>query len=152
FVLIAAVTTLIAVWKLPAYARDPWEYDFDKLGSKGARSTGAFKWTEKADAIVRGTKNLEGALVLADRPDQVLPVKAKILANDAADPRGPLVAAVNTIWDYLPGTTEEQKTKLEVLDRIRERITPTVLRRLTEDEAKRLREMTPPDTLHVIGP
>ena len=32
----------------PSFLRDPWEYDFDKLGSKGARTNGAFQATEKA--------------------------------------------------------------------------------------------------------
>jgi uncharacterized protein len=152
FVLIAAAVTLVAVWKLPNYLRDPWEYDFDKLGSKQARTTGAFKWTAKADAIVQGTKNLEGLLALVDRPEQVLPVKERILANDAADPNGSLIAAVTTIWDYLPGTPEDQAAKLEALTRIRERITPRVLARMSDDEADRLREMTPPEELHVLTP
>jgi hypothetical protein len=82
----------------------------------------------------------------------VLPVKQRILANDAADPRGSLIAAVNTIWDYLPGTQDEQTAKLEVLTRIRERITPNVLGRMSEDEANKLREMTPPEALHVLSP
>ena len=150
FVGVAIAVTLVAVWKLPAFLRDPWEYDFDKLGSKGARTTGAFQWTEKADAILRGKKSLEGALVLADKPEQVLLVKQRILANDAADPRGALIEAVNTIWDYLPGTPEEQAAKLAVLTQMRERITPRLLDSLSADEAKRLREMTPPETLRVL--
>ncbi len=150
FVGIAIVTTLVAAVQLPVFLRDPWEYDFDKLGSKGARSTGAFQWTEKADAIVRGKKTLEGAIVLADRPDQVLRVKERILANDAADPRGPLIEAVNTLWDYLPGSPEEQAQKLRVLAQLRERITPAVLARLSVSEAKKLEDLMPPPTLRVL--
>ena len=152
FVAIAIGLTLVAAWKLPSYLRDPWEYDFDKLGSKAARKTGAFQWTQKANAIIRGKKTLEGAVVLADRPEQVLPVKARILANDAADPRGRLIEAVNTVWDYLPGAPEEQQAKLLVLARIRDRITPGVLARMAEDEATKLRRMIPPDALHVLAP
>jgi uncharacterized protein len=59
---------------------------------------------------------------------------------------------VNTIWDYLPGTPEEQAAKLEVLTRIHGRITPGVLGRMKEEEAKNLREMDPPETLRVIAP
>ncbi|MCL2779282.1 MAG: MMPL family transporter [Polyangiaceae bacterium] len=151
-VTVAALVTLAAAWRLPAFLRDPWEYDFDKLGSKGARTTGAFQWTAKADAIVRGRKNLEGALILADKPEQVLQVKERILANDAADPKGPLIQEVITIWDYLPGTPEVQQEKLEVLTRIRERITPRVLSRMAEEDAKNLREMIPPETLGALAP
>ncbi len=151
FIAIAAVVTIAAVWKLPTFLRDPWEYDFDKLGSLGARNSGAFKATKKANDIVRGKKNLEGAIVLADRPEQVPEVKKRILERDAADPQGPLIDAVNTIWDYLPGTPAEQEEKLLVLARIHGRITPGVLGRMKEDEANNLREMDPPDTLHVLA-
>src|SRR5262249_14807765 len=78
FVVIGGVLTCIAAVKLPGYLRDPWEYDFDKLGSKGARVSGAFQWSETASKILQGTKTLEGSLVLADSPEQVPLVKERI--------------------------------------------------------------------------
>jgi uncharacterized protein len=152
FVGIAAFMTVLAIWKLPGFLHDPWEYDFDKLGSKGARSSGAFQVSAKASKILQGTRNLEGAVVLADKPEQVPLVKERILANDAADPKGSLIDSVTTIADYLPGALAEQRAKLDVLDRIRERITPGVLARLGEDEARMLRDMIPPSSLHVLEP
>jgi predicted RND superfamily exporter protein len=151
FVGVAAVITLMAVWRLPAFLRDPWEYDFDKLGSTGARQSGAFAWSAKANAILRRGKNQGGTLVLADKPEQVALVKARILANDAADPQGALIESVTTLWDYLPGTRDEQTAKLEVLTRIRDRITPRVLDRMSEEDANKLREMKPPEDLRVVG-
>jgi len=152
FVGIAAVLTLVALWKLPAFLRDPWEYDFDKLGSQGARTSGAFQVSAKADRILQGKMNLAGSLVLADRPDQVPLVKARILANDAADPAGALIDGVSTVWDFLPGSPQEQAVKLEVLERIRERITERVLARSSASEAETLREMKPPPNLRVLAP
>jgi predicted RND superfamily exporter protein len=152
FVALAAVVTLLALWKLPTYLQDPWEYDFDKLGSMGARKSGAFHWSHEADRILQGKRmNLAGSLVLADRPDEVAMVKERILARDAEDPKGALIEGISTAWDFLPGTAEEQKAKLEVLERLRERITPKVLSKLSEEEAKDLREMIPPESLHVLG-
>ena len=152
FVALAAVVTIVAMWKLPSYLRDPWEYDFDKLGSVGARKSGAFHWSHEADRILQGRRmNLAGSLVMADRPEQVALVKERILARDAADPQGSLIEGISSAWDFLPGTPEEQRAKLEVLSRIRERITPKVLSRLSEDEARDLREMIPPESLHVLG-
>src|ERR1039458_6414263 len=69
--------------------------------------------------------NVAGALMLADSAAQVPALKAQILANDAADPQGTLIAEVATAYDLLPGTPAEQKQKLEVLDRIRGRVTPS---------------------------
>jgi uncharacterized protein len=152
FVGIAAALTVVAVVKLPGFLSDPWEYDFDKLGSKGARSSGAFQWSAKASKILQGTKNLEGALVLADKPEQVALVKERILANDAADPRGKLIDSVTTVADYLPGPPEEQADKLVILERLRDRITPAVLARMSAEEADHLREMIPPETLRVLRP
>ena len=152
FVGFAAALTLLALVKLPGYLKDPWEYDFDKLGSKSARKSGAFQWSNKASDILKGTRNLEGALVLADKPEQVQKVKEIILANDAKDPQGSLIDSVTTINDYLPGLPADQAAKLAVLDSIRDRITPGVLARMKEDEAQKLRDMIPPDTLHEIKP
>src|SRR5262249_32154332 len=33
FLTVTAVLTIVCAWKLPTYLRDPWEYDFNKLGS-----------------------------------------------------------------------------------------------------------------------
>jgi predicted RND superfamily exporter protein len=52
-----------------------------------------------------------------------------------------------TVQHFLPGSAEEQKKKLEVLDRMRDRLTPHVLSEVSETERKRLEEMKPPDDL-----
>ena len=150
FVVAALGLTVLAAWRLPAFLRDPWEYDFDKLGSKGSRSSGAAQWSAKADHVLTGRINLAGSLVLADQPEQVPLLKQRILDNDAADPAGALIEGVTTVTDFLPGTAAEQNAKLEVLARLRERITPNVLSRLAPDEAANLREMIPPESLAVL--
>src|SRR5690606_17581934 len=71
---------------------------------------------------------------------------------DAADPQGSLVAEVATIHDLLPGTREEQEKKLEVLERIRDRLTPRVLHDLSDDERARVEEVRPPETLRPLEP
>jgi predicted RND superfamily exporter protein len=152
FVGVAAAATIVSAFALPSFLRDPWEYDFDKLGSKHARDGGAFQWSKKADRILQGKRmNLAGSLVLADTPAEVPLVKQKILEQDRADPEGALIEGISTVWDFLPGTPEEQKKKLAVLERIRDRITPTVLSKLKPEDASKLREMIPPESLHVLG-
>lgn len=144
--------TLFCASHLPSFLRDPWEYDFDKLGSKNSRSNGAAVWTEKATHILSGNMNLAGSLVLADHPDQVPLVKERILANDAADPEGAMIDTITTLTDFLPGAAAQQQAKLEVLDRLRERLTPRVLASLGDEERKSVEEMKPPETLHVLAP
>jgi predicted RND superfamily exporter protein len=148
----AALITLACALSLPSFLKDPWEYDFDKLGSKGSRSSGPAQWSAKASKILSGKMNMNGSLVLADKPEQVAMVKERILANDAADPQGSLIAGVTTLADFLPGEGAVQTEKLAVLERIRDRLTPNVLARLTPEEQSSVRAMIPPEALHVIAP
>jgi len=152
FLSVAAAVTILAAWKLPAYMRDPWEYDFHNLGSRGSQQGGAAAWSNKADKVFGGKMNVAGALMLGDTPEQVPFLKKRIMANDAADPQGTLIADVATVDDLLPGTPAEQKQKLEVLDRIRDRMTPAVLASLDASERARVEEMRPPEDLRLIAP
>ncbi|WP_438018517.1 MMPL family transporter [Sorangium sp. So ce315] len=149
---VAPIVLLLAAWKLPAYVSDPWEYNFARLGSKSSQQKGAGSWSLKASEVFGGKMNVAGAMMLADTPEQVPAIKAQILANDAKDPQGKLVADVATIADVLPGTPEEQRKKIEILERIRDRLTPRVLRSLTPEDQERVRLMKPPETLRVITP
>ncbi|MFO0676316.1 MAG: MMPL family transporter [Polyangiaceae bacterium] len=150
FIGLAFGLSVFAASKLPRYLKDPWQYDFNRLGSRSSKVGGAGEWSNKADAVFGGKMNIAGALMLADTPEQVPLVKAKILANDAADPEGSLIAGVATVLDFLPGTPQEQRKKLEVLDRIRDRLSPDVLARLDPDERERVKAIIPPATLGVV--
>jgi uncharacterized protein len=149
--LMVAVTA-IAVCKIPAFLRDPWEYDFDRLGSRGTKQGGAGEWSNKADRVFGGKMNVAGAPTLADTPEQVPLLKAQILKNDEADPQGPLIAEVATVDDFLPGSPPEQRRKLEILDRIRGRLSPGVLASLPDDERARVTALRPPEGLRVLEP
>jgi predicted RND superfamily exporter protein len=152
FIFMAVAVTALALWKAPAFLRDPWEYDFDRLGSRGSKQTGAGEWSNKADQVFGGRMNVAGALTLADTPEQVPLLKAQIIRNDEADPQGRLIADVASAYDLLPGTPDEQKAKLAVLDRIRDRLTPAVIDALPQDEQARVEELRPPETLRVLDP
>ena len=152
FLAAAVLTTVVAAYKLPGYLRDPWEYNFAKLGSRGSKVGGAGEWSNKADTVFGGKMNVAGALMLADTPEQVPVVKQTILANDRKDPQGQLIADIATVYDFMPGTADEQKQKLEVLDRIRDRLTPAVMNGLDDVERKRVLEIRPPDDLRVLQP
>jgi predicted RND superfamily exporter protein len=152
FLVGALVLSAFAAFRLPSYLRDPWEYNFDKLGSKGSKSGGAAEWSTKADDVFGGKNNISGAVMLADTPEQVSAVKAQILRNDAADPQGTLIQEVLTVSDLVPGTIEEQREKIAILDRIRDRLTPAVLDRLSPEERSDVIAMTPPESLRPMGP
>jgi uncharacterized membrane protein YdfJ with MMPL/SSD domain len=148
----ATLLTVVCAVKIPGFLRDPWEYNFANLGSKASKKHGgAGEWSVKAEQVFGGKMNVAGAMMLSDSPDQTLAVKQQILANDKLPGNG-VVADISTVDDLLPGSVADQKTKLAVLDRIRDRLTPRVLFDMPEDERKTLEEMKPPDTLRVLGP
>jgi predicted RND superfamily exporter protein len=149
-VLVPLVVTLWSATFLPAYLKDPWEYNFAKLGSRSSKVGGAGEWSNKADEVFRGKQNISGTLILADTPEQTLPLEEQILANDRADPKGQLIEDIVTVHDFLPGIPALQKEKLAVLDRIRDRLTPRVLHDVSDEERKRLEEMTPRDDLKIV--
>jgi hypothetical protein len=149
---IAALITIGTAYKLPGYLKDPWEYNFDHLGSRGSKSHGGVgEWSNKAEKVFGGKMNIAGARMFADTPEQVPLIKAKMFENDktlnAADP---IINDIATINDLLPATQKEQEEKMAILDSIRDRITPRVLQDMPEDERARLLEIKPPDTLHVL--
>lgn len=152
FLCSAIAVTAVASYKIPTFVRDPWEYDFDRLGSRGTKKGGAGEWSVKAERVFGGKMNVAGAMMIADTPAQVTELKAQILANDAADPQGKMIAEIATVSDLLPGSPEEQRHKLEILDRIRDRLTPAVLDDLPDAERARVAALRPPETLRVLAP
>lgn len=146
----AIVACLVCSYKMPKFLHDPWEYNFDNLGSRGTKHGGAGEWSNKAEKVFGGKMNIAGALMLADTPEETPLIKEQILANDRADPQGQLVAQVATVDDLLPGTEAEQKEKLEILDRIRDKLTDNVLSSMDPGERKRVEEIKPPEDLDVV--
>lgn len=151
FLAVAAALTIVTAYKLPSYLRDPWEYNFDKLGSRGSKQGGAGEWSNKAEKVFGGKMNIAGALMLADSPEQVPAVKAEILRRDGEDPQGKLVSEVATVADLLPGTEAEQKEKLAVLATMRDRLNDDVLEQMPDDERARVLEIKPPETLRPLA-
>lgn len=149
---IAAVVTIAAVAPLPRFLADPWEYNFHKLGSRGSQRGGAGEWSNKAERVFRGKLNVGGAMMLADRPEQVSELRDRILAADRADPRERLIADVATVHDLLPGTRAEQEKKLAVLASIRDRATPVALSRMSPAERADAEAMRPPEGLAPLEP
>jgi predicted RND superfamily exporter protein len=123
------------------------------LGSHSNTSkSSAGDWSIKADDVYGGKMNIAGARMIADSVEEVPILKEQILQNDRADPEGTLIEKIITVWDMLPGDVDAQKAKLEVLDSIRNRLSPGVVSRLSDDEQKRVQSMRPPETLKVIEP
>ncbi len=151
-VVAAAAAGLVAAAKLPGFLRDPWEYNFARLGSSSSKQQGAGVWSRKANEVFGGRMNVASAMMLADRPAQVPMIKERILAEDKADPQGRLVSSVTTLDDLLPGSPDEQAKKLEVIGRIRRRLTPRVVARLPAADRPRVEAARPPEDIAPVAP
>ncbi len=146
----STVLSLVAIAGARHFVHDPFEYDFRKLGMKPSASAE----TEKFD---RNLNDLFGrwpspTIVLADSIDDVEKLKAAIRRQDAVAPTGKVIGQVTTIFDLLPGTPDEQRKRLALIEQIRKLTLDPTLEVLEEKERKELAEATPPEGLHVLMP
>jgi len=107
--------TLTAGLGLRHFAGAPFEYDFRKLN---APPESGETYREFEDSV----KGMFGrwhtpTVILADRAEQAEPLRRAIRARD--DARRPIIGAVVTLADLLPGSPDEQVRKLAVLADLR---------------------------------
>jgi uncharacterized protein len=129
---------------------DPFEYDFRKLNTRVSK-------TDEAQSFDRNLDRLFGrwpspTLVLADRIEDVEPIRNAIRRQDTAAPGNDVVGQIVTVFDLLPGTAEVQQRKLETIAKIRKLTQDPALAALGEKERRSLDEATPPDNLRVLLP
>ena len=175
-VVVGLAAVAVAAVKLPAYLRDPWEYNFAKLQSSGSRQTGADAWSSAADEVFRanaaaqnapanghGTANAQAAqrpaeepsgamdIVLADRFDDVLAIADALKPRDRARGGRPYIHHIETAWDVLGGPPDQMARKLELLARVRAHI-DAMLPHLDGDDLATAREWRPPESLRAVQP
>jgi predicted RND superfamily exporter protein len=146
---LAAVLTVLLGVQVARYLKDPWEYDFSKLGSRSSADRGAGYWSVRADRVFAS----RGApiLVLANEMDQTLSLAAQIRERDRSLTGGRFVEQVVTIHDRLGGPPGVVRQKLELLAKIRAHI-DRVYRRLEPDDRKIADEFRPPEYLRALTP
>jgi uncharacterized protein len=146
FLILAAALTAAAVYPIPRYAKDPFEYNFENLRNQRAREGEGEKLAGKLDPLFGRT--LSPSFIVADRIDQVEQVRRSLRESDK---RYKILGTVQTIFDFLPGSVEEQKRKLGVLARIRALIDKNKDAVDGKDRAELLK-WRPPDDLRPLAP
>jgi predicted RND superfamily exporter protein len=136
--------TLAALVPLVRFARDPFEYDFDKLRNQAARRSDAERLSSRLDPIFG--RSLSPNFVLADDARQIDEIARKLRERD----RDHLLGSIRTIDDYLPGRPDEQRRKLVTIAAIRRMIDHN-LGLVDDDQRGKLEELRPPDDLRVLG-
>ncbi len=144
---------LLCIWSavaLPKYLRDPWEYNFANLGSRGSRHTGADSWSSRADLVFVG-RGGSPDILLADRFEDVLELSAALRQRDQQRTGGRFIDHIETAWDRLGGQPAAMTRKLEILQTIRSDI-DAILPELSGDDLALAREWRPPEDLHAPQP
>lgn len=144
-----ALITAVALVPLAAYLRDPWEYNFARLGSSSSKKAGAGRWSRQANKIYssRGSP----MLLLADDPKNVLYLRSQLFASDQRITGGKYIEKVETIYDRLGGPEKVVAEKLHFLDEIRRKI-DKILPRLKEKDKEIVQGWRPPDYLRMLSP
>ena len=149
-VALAALVTAFAASRIPSFLRDPWEYDFDRLGSRESKKGGAGEWSNKAERVFGGKMNVAGAPLAGRLPSAGASSQgANLLGERRCRPGWPAHRRHrHDLPTFFPDQIEEQRRKLEVLGRIRRiGFTPAVLDTLDVAERARVAGLAPPAAL-----
>jgi uncharacterized protein len=143
--LLGIAVTLLALPPLVRFARDPFEYDFDKLRNQAAKRSDAERLSSRLDPIFG--RSLSPSFVLVDDPAQIDEIRRKLRERDRTRH---VLGAIKTVADYLPGSAAEQTQKLGVLGEIR-RLVDRNIDLVDEEQRARLAELRPADDLRVLA-
>lgn len=125
---LATAGSLVAVTRIDD---STLERDFSKLRRRDTWTEGEGYWGRKMDAVLGAY--LTPTAILTDDGDQARRVAAALRGAREAGRFGELVTSVRAIDDVLPA---EQPAKLEVIERIRDGLTPKVRASLPEERRK----------------
>lgn len=128
---------------LAFFLRDPFEYDFRKLRNQYSQTEGSGKRGNDAEKVLGQRSSPH--IFLADDVDQVPKIKAALepYMSKAARPEDRAIKSIQTVFDYIPGSVEEQRRKLALLADIRELLQDRVLERLKPEDRREVERMTP---------
>jgi uncharacterized protein len=146
-----ALTAIVAVGAatvpLVKWAKDPLEWNFEKLRSDETPSSKLWKTMEQLGMGDVGAGFIgNNGVMLVDRPEQADAVAAAMKAQDAAKGPKHVLREVRTLNSMLP---KNQTEKLETLARIRKKI-DRHKEMMSADEQREAQAWRPPDDLHVL--
>ncbi len=144
---VSIALTVLSVRGVVHFGETPFEYNFRNLNVRTDSTPAAEEFADQQDALFRRWP--QPYIVLADRTEDVGPIKEAIRRQDQ---KAKAIGQIVTIYDILPGTSEEQRTKLALLADIRKMVHDPALDAVDEKERKQLKEIDPPTDLRVLVP
>ena len=147
---LGAVITMAALYFLPGYIADPFEYDFRNLRNRKVEVSGEGVWSPKVHGVFG--RALSPSIVIAPTPEASRDVQRAVLKADARGTGGPILSRVVTLWDLLPGDLAVQQKKLQIIDEIRAIAEDKAMKLLTDEERADVQKSLPPAGLKAFGP
>ena len=141
--------TAAAAYPLGDYLRDPWEYNFSRLGSQASKKKGAGKWSRGANKVFQSRGS--PMLMMGDDMSEVLDLRRQLLERDQRISGGATIERVETIYDRLGGGPGAVAAKLQLLSDIREKI-DEIAPRLKGEDLAIAKKWRPPATLRPLQP
>ncbi len=152
--LVVMVTFALGIYGGVKLTRDPFEDDLRSLRSRSLPKSAPGQWSRRLDAAFG--KDLSGGFYLGT--DRVEDVKMVLSAIEEAQkdvpPKQRILGKIDALPNVLPGTPDEQRGKIALLQDIRalvEKVEPYAAD--GSDEARFLEELKPPPAavLHPVG-
>ena len=147
---VGILLSLVSLVALVFFLRDPFEYSYKKLRNQYSRQKGSGALDTQSESILGERSSPH--VILADHLDQVRPMKKALekYKEDVANPEHRVINNIKTVFDYLPGDKDAQKTKLALLMEIREYILKNKFDFLSPEDKKTLEDLTPPADLRQV--
>lgn len=146
----SALLTVFAGFSLLHFTRDTFEYDFRRLSARIEVSQTVREFEDNQSSLFGRWPNPN--VVLADDVSEVETIRKTIREQDTAGPGTDVIGQIITIYDILPGTPEAQKRKLALIDEIKRLKNDKALELASEKDREQLKEINPPENLHVLAP
>jgi predicted RND superfamily exporter protein len=128
---VSTVLALGAIWQVHAFGPDQIETDFSTLRRADTWQRGEGYWGRKMDDLLQ--TYVTPTVVLADNVAQARAIGRELSEEATRPPLDALVASVRTLDDVVP---RDQSAKLDVVDRIREDLTPKIRASLNDEQRK----------------
>ena len=148
--LVGLVTAIAGFVLLYRWVRsDPMEYDLKHITVDANGSSDIYRVSDRSKAIL-GAKTEGGMVLLADRVDQVTPLRLELeKKRDAAPADRKPFQAVHTLLQFVP---QDQDSKLPTLAAIRDKLTRAHDKGFIKDaDWDRLASYVPPKALRPFG-
>jgi uncharacterized protein len=144
-VMTATVLAVAALWQVRAFGPTEIETDFSKLRRADTWKTGEGYWGRRMDAMFE--TYVTPTVILADDADQARAIGRVVSDESKTAPLDAMVASVRTLDDVLP---PGQEAKIDVVDQIRDDLTPKIRASLKEDQRKALDRFLGSGPLHPL--